>query len=130
MNKQEIIEYWVISSNEDYEVMNSLLEKNHYPWTLFVGHLVLEKLLKAYYVQQINNEAPRTHDLTNIAALSQLDLTEEQKDFLDEVTTFHIKARYPDYKSRFSKKATKDFTEKYIEKIGEFRLWLKKKIAQ
>jgi len=31
--------------------MQSLLENRHYTWALFVGHLVLEKLLKALYVK-------------------------------------------------------------------------------
>jgi len=28
--------------------LEDLFEKGHYTWALFVGHLVLEKLLKAY----------------------------------------------------------------------------------
>lgn len=125
MTREKIIEYWLDSSDKDYEVMNSLSDKNHYIWALFVGHLVLEKLLKAYYAMQVGIETPYTHDLTKIADLSKLNLSEEQKDFLDEVTTFNLKARYPDYKNRFSRKATKEFTEKYLNKIKEFRLWLR-----
>ena len=55
-------------------------------------------------------------------------LTEEQKDLLDEVTTFNIKARYPDYKGRFYKKATKRFAEGYVSKIKGFKKNLKKKM--
>lgn len=128
MTNKEIIGYWLNSSDDDYETMNSLLEKGHYIWALFLGHLVLEKLLKAYYVKEVDMNVPHTHALTNIADLSHLNLTEEQKDFLDEVTTFNIKSRYPDYKNRFNKKATKEFTENYLDKIKEFRLWLKEMI--
>lgn len=130
MTREEIIEYWIKSSDDDYEVMVSLFDKNHYVWALFIGHLVLEKLLKAYYVKQIGAEAPYTHDLTKITQLSNLELPEEQKDFLDDVTTFNIKTRYPDYKNRFSKKATKEFTERYLLKIKRFRAWLKEMIAR
>ena len=56
--------------------------------------------------------------------MSGLELTEEQKDFLDEVTTFNIKSRYPDYQNKFTRKATESFTIRYLEKIKEFRLWL------
>lgn len=62
--------------------------------------------------------------------MAKLQLTEAQKDLLDEVTTFNIKARYPDYKGRFYKKATKRFTENYILKIKEFRRWLIKRIKE
>ena len=130
MKREDIIEYWINSAQEDFEVMNSLLDKSHHAWALFTGHLVIEKLLKAYYVKQIGVEAPHTHDLIKIAEACKLSLTEAQKDFLDEVTTFNIKARYPDYKNRFKKKATKEFTGKYVDKIKEFRTWLKSLIVQ
>jgi len=128
MTREEIIEYWIKSSDDDYKAMISLFDKNHYVWALFIGHLVLEKLLKAYYVKQIGVEPPYTHDLTKIAQLSNLELPEDQKDFLDEVTTFNIKTRYPDYKNRFAKKATKEFTKRYLLKIKGFRAWLKETI--
>lgn len=125
MTRDEAVAYWVDSSDADFEVTLSLIEKNHYVWALFLEHLVLEKLLKAYYVRHTGIDVPYTHDLTKIAEMGKLSLSEDQKDFLDEVTTFNIKARYPDYKNRFAKKATKEFAEKYMEKIKEFRLWLK-----
>lgn len=124
MTKEDVIEYWIGSSNEDYKVMDSLFDKNHYSWALFMGHLVLEKLLKAYFVKHIGINIPYIDDLTKIALLANLNLTEEQKDFLDEITTFNIKVRYPDYKERFKRKATKEFTEEYLKKIRGFRQWL------
>ena len=66
MTKEEIIEYWIRSSNDDYEVMNSLFEKKHYVWALFIGHLVLEKLLKAFYVKKIGVEVPPIHNLLKL----------------------------------------------------------------
>lgn len=65
-----------------------------------------------------------------LATKANLALSEEQENFLDDVTTFNIKARYPDYKNRFYRKATREFTEGYIAKIKEFRLWLMKKINE
>jgi len=45
-----------------------------------------------------------------------------------ELTTFNLKARYPDYKNRFQKKATRLFAEEKIAAAKEFRQWLLKKI--
>jgi HEPN domain-containing protein len=130
MKKDEIIKYWLKSADADLKVMNSLLKNRHYAWALFLGHLVTEKLLKAVYVKNIGMDVPYIHNLVRIAEESKLELTEEQKDFLAEVTTFNIKARYSDYKGRFHRKATKKFTECYITKIKEFRKWLLKKIKK
>lgn len=130
MTKSEIINYWLSSSRKDYRAMNSLFKNGHYIWSLFLGHLILEKLLKAIYAKEVDTNTPYTHDLIKIADKAGLTLTETQKDLLDEITTFNIKARYPDYKGRFYKKATKIFTEEYILKIKEFRRWLIKKVKE
>ncbi|MCL4557775.1 MAG: HEPN domain-containing protein [Deltaproteobacteria bacterium] len=126
MKKDEIVKYWLDSSDIDFKAMDSLFNNGHYVWTLFVGHLVIEKLLKAYYVKVVDNNAPQIHHLLQIAERSGLALSDSQKDFLLEVTTFNLKARYPDYKQRFYKKATKSFAEEYMNKIKEFRTWLLK----
>ena len=119
MNKNDVIHYWLESSKSDEDAMNTLYNNGHYSWALFIGHLVIEKLLKAYYIKAKDFDFPRIHQLLRIAEEAGLDLSDEQKDFLLEVTTFNIKARYPDYKARFYKKATKEFTEKYLLKIRE-----------
>ncbi len=130
MKNSELIDYWIASSNKDFRAMGSMFKSGHYVWALFLGHLVLEKLLKAFYVKNVDANVPYTHDLTKIAEKAGLSLSEDQKDFLDAVTTFNIKARYPDYKGRFYKKAAKKFTENYIKEIKDFRQWLAKKIKK
>jgi len=55
-------------------------------------------------------------------------ISEKQKNYLLEVTTFNIRTRYPDYKFKFHKKATKEFTRQHITAIKELRQWLLKKI--
>lgn len=128
MRREEIIQYWMDSSDVDFKAMDTLFTNGHYVWALFIGHLVIEKLLKAYYVKVIDTNVPQIHHLLQVTERIGLELSENQKDFLLEVTTFNLKARYPDYKKRFYQKATKEFTEKYIQKIKEFRLWLIDKI--
>lgn len=128
MEKSEIVKYWLHSSDIDYKAMESLFDGGHYVWALFLAHLVIEKSLKVYYTENVDMNVPRIHDLLKIAQNGNLQLTEEQMDFLDEVTTFNIKTRYPDYKNRFYQKATREFTESYIVKVKEFREWIIKKI--
>jgi HEPN domain-containing protein len=130
MTKNDIINYWLSSANKDYKAMGVLFKNGHNIWALFLGHLIIEKLLKAVYVKNVGTNVPYIHDLVKIAAKTKLELTEVQKNLLDEITAFNIKTRYPDFKGRFYKKATKKFTEKYIFRIKEFRRWLIKKIKE
>ena len=128
MERDEIVRYWIESSDDDFRVMQSLLDSGHYVWALFLSHLVVEKLLKAYHVKTIDTNYPRIHNLVEIAVKAKLDLSTEQKVSLVEFTTFNLRARYPDYKNRFQRKATREFAESHISKVKEFRQWLLEKI--
>ena len=128
MTKKDVVTHWIKSSDDDSVVMDSLFSNGHYSWSLFVGHLVVEKMLKAHYAKNRDINIPRSHNLSYIAAKSGLPLSDDQVNFLDEVTTFNVDARYTDEKERFSKKATREFAKKYITEIKEFCKWLKESI--
>jgi HEPN domain-containing protein len=49
--KNEIVQFWIKDSDRDFKTMRHLLERGHYVWAMFLGHLVLEKPLKALYVK-------------------------------------------------------------------------------
>ena len=130
MEKEKLIRYWIESSDRDYKAMHHLYEKKDYNWALFLGHLVIEKLLKAYYVKKVDNQPPFIHNLLRLAEKTDLKLSEQQKDFLVTVTAFNIRARYDDYKLAFYKTCTKDYTEKWINEIEGFRKWIKKQLSE
>ena len=53
------MKYWVNSSDEDYDAMQVMYKNKKNTWTLFLGHLVIEKLLKGLYAKK-NEENPYT----------------------------------------------------------------------
>lgn len=126
MEKKDIVKYWKETSDRDYETMIHLFQSKDFHWSLFIGHLVIEKLLKAIFV--INNDhnivPPKTHDLLLLAKKAGIETNDEINDMLDFVTTFNINARYPDYKQEFYRKCTMKFTQDAINKIKELRQWL------
>jgi HEPN domain-containing protein len=124
MDKEAMINYWVQTANRDYKTMMNLFKSKDYHWSLFIGHLVIEKLLKAIYVKNVDNNPPRIHDLLRLAEKAQIHTTEVQKDTLDLITTFNMNARYPDYKQSFYKKCDYNFTMNSIGKIKELKIWL------
>ncbi len=130
INSKELITYWVNSSDNDFKAMMHLFEKGDYSWSLFIGHLVLEKLIKAWYIKNTLELPPLIHDLVRLSENGQLHLDDEQKDSLDAISTFNLKARYDDYKMEFHKKCSKEFTTKWIDIIKEFRKWIKEKLLK
>lgn len=53
--------HWISNSDKDYLTMLNLYKTKDYHWALFIGHIVLERLLKASVVRKINDHAPYTH---------------------------------------------------------------------
>jgi len=86
---------------------------------------VLEKTLKAIYIDKHgNNIPPKVHNLVRLTELCNLELSEEQRLFLDKVNDFNIQTRYPDYKLDFYRLCTFDFAQEYFNKIKDFYKWL------
>jgi len=121
----KIIKYWLDSSEEDFETMITLFENKRYSWSLFIGHLMIEKLLKSLYVKLNNDYPPYIHNLLRLAEKCNLDLNDKQQSFLVTVTAFNINARYDDYKMSFQKKCTPEFTTIWIKQLKDKRLWIK-----
>ena len=125
MQREEIIKYWRNSADNDFVTMMNLFKSKDYHWSLFVGHLVIEKLLKALFVKNKGNEnPPRTHDLLLLAGKAEVAVDSKREDMLDLITTFNISTRYPDYNLSFYKKCTESYTADRISEIKELRLWL------
>lgn len=126
MNNLDLMNYWIDSSNNDYDTIYILFSGKKYTWSLFVGHLVIEKLLKALYSKMNKNtpHAPKSHDLSYLALKIPLELTEEQETLLNTITRFNIDGRYDDYKNNFYNLCTEEYTRDSIDKINTVRNWL------
>lgn len=129
-NEEKLIEYWIAGSDDDYETMIAMFDSKRFSWSLFIGHLMIEKLLKAYYVKIKSDYPPFIHNLLRLAEKSEMSLTDDLKKQLVTITAFNINARYDDYKMSFKKQCTTEFTEEWIDKLKELRQWIKTLILQ
>ena len=129
-DKDKLVKYWVESSDEDFETMIAMFDSKRYSWSMFVGHLLIEKLLKALFIKVNNEFPPFIHNLLRLAEKCNLGLNEEQGLFFATVTAFNINARYDDYKMSFQKTCTPEFTEYWIQQIKTNRLWIKELVKQ
>ena len=132
MNNIDLVNYWIKSSDNDYDVMLDLKEKKRNTYCLFFGQLLIEKLLKAYYAK-INKSAPyapRTHELAYLANKMNMKLTEKQEDMFETISDFNMEARYGDYKYTFELKCTDEYTNTWIKNIKELRKWLKELLIE
>jgi HEPN domain-containing protein len=127
-DKDGLIDYWIESSDKDYKTMIDLYQTKNNHWALFMGHLVIEKLLKALYVKAKNDYPPMIHDLRRLCEKAEFEIDFTMMVILDSISRFNINARYDDYKQTFYHLCTESFTEEWIAKIKECRLWIKAKL--
>ena len=128
INIEKTIEHWISRAGQDFETMLNLFHSKDFHWSLFLGHLVIERLLKALVVKVSKNHAPLTHDLRRLSKLANLDLSDEQKRMLDTITTFNLNARYDDYKQDFYKKCTFEYAMLWISNIKSLKKWIETKL--
>ena len=129
-NKEKLINYWMEASDDDYNTMMVMYKTKRFNWALFIGHLMIEKLLKAYFVKAKSDYPPYIHNLLRLAEKGNLDIPNDIKEQLILITAFNINARYDDYKRSFKQKCTPEFTEDWIGKMQNLRKWIKKQIMQ
>ena len=127
MNDADLMKYWFESADRDYETMQVLYENKKNTWCLFIGHLVIEKLLKGLYAKNNpdNPIAPKIHNLILLSQKAHLEVQNEVREKIQIINTFNISARYDDYKRSFDEKCTDEFTKKQVENIKEVQKWLK-----
>lgn len=128
MKNTELVRYWFESSDNDYETMQILYKNKKNTWCLFIGHLVIEKLLKGIYARN-NTEnpiAPKIHNLILLSQKAKLIVPANIREKIQIINTFNISARYDDYKRSFDNKCTDNYTEMQVRNIEEVREWLKK----
>ena len=127
---QKTVQYWIEGADYDLGVAEAMFEKGKYPYALFMGHLSLEKLLKALVVKATSNHSPYTHSLPLLAEKTGLKMPQTTIKALARFMEFHFEARYPNDQKKFYRKCTKAFTTRNLQKMNEVFLWLKKQYGK
>ena len=122
--------YWIEMSDYDFDTAKAMLETKRYLYVAFMCHQTIEKILKAYWSNVLEEPPLKIHSLSRLAEKSGLDkdMSEEQTDFIDELEPLNIEARYPSYKERLMKSLTADRCKKLIEQTDKLRIWIKSKL--
>ncbi len=126
MNNIDLMNYWFDSAYADLDTMKVLFENEKNTWCLFLGHLVIEKMLKGLYAKNNpqNPIAPKVHNLIFLSQKAKLDVPKELREKIQVINTFNISARYDDYKNSFAEKCTNEYTFEQVKNVEEVQKWL------
>lgn len=124
------VRYWVEMSDYDFDTAEAMLDTKRYLYVGFMCHQTIEKILKAYWSNVLEEPPLKIHSLSRLAERSGLDkeMTDEQLDFIDELEPLNIEARYPSYKERLMKSLTAERCKELIKQTNELRIWIKNKL--
>ncbi len=128
IDTKKTISYWLEGAKYDLGVADAMFESRKYPYALFMGHLALEKLLKAFVVKNTKVHAPFSHSLPYLAEKSEVKIPEAMMIKLREFMEFHLEARYPDADKAFYKKCTKTYTADKLKELKGIFKWIEAKL--
>lgn len=93
---EDVIAHWRKGASDALEMARAAMGLRKFDHVLFNCHLAVEKAMKAQYMEEHGAEAPRTHNLIDLAESLDRAWSEQQKTDLDELTDFVVAARYSD----------------------------------
>jgi len=129
MTKQQYIDYWVETSENDWITVEALFAAKRYSHCLFWAHLVLEKLAKAHWVKNHEeNVPPKVHNIVWLLEESKVKVSPEDMMFLEVFNRFQLSTRYPDYLRKIDEFCTEELTVNQLDKVKEIRQCLLNKL--
>lgn len=120
------IKYWKEGAFDNLETAEILIDKHKFKEGLFFCHLTIEKLLKAHFVKQNNEFAPKTHNLLYLISKSNLKIDEENSKFIIELMDYQLEGRYPE---KFPENPNLHDSLVYLSKTKELSQWLNRKLS-
>ncbi len=131
MNKEEKVKYWLDLVDYDLDTAETLYNGGRWLYVAFMCHQVIEKTLKAFWCATQEEEPPYIHSHKRLAAGSGLYgiMSEQQKDFLNTVSTYNIEARYPETKDAIARRLNKDACRYIINQTKALQIWIKEQLS-
>jgi HEPN domain-containing protein len=92
-------------SEYDLKTAKAMLESRRYLYVVFTCQQAIEKILKSFYVKEIKETPPYTHNLIRLIEKLSFKSFISEKDilFLEELNSYYIESRYTETLSSISK---------------------------
>ena len=125
MNKKEKIEYWLDIADYDLGTARAMMDADRYLYVIFMCQQAIEKLLKAIYINKIDGEPPRSHNLAFVFKKTGIVAAHDSIQHFNLLSAYYIESRYPEYKEKLSSIIDKERAKTLLQKTEEVYAWLK-----
>jgi HEPN domain-containing protein len=115
---------WAERAVYDLDTARAMLESKRYLYVLFCCQQAVEKMLKALISKRSQDLPPRLHHLVRLAEKAQVLISEEQANFLRELSAHYIQSRYPEEVEDVLTQLSAEQACQVVEKTEEIVRWL------
>ncbi len=132
MANKDRAEKWLTIVAEDMSVAELLFNNGHWLYTGFMCHQAIEKTFKAYWCVCRDDDPPFIHIHERIAMGCGLytKMSEEQKDFLEDIKELNIEARYQEVKDAVARTLNRETTAEILDKTKQMHAWILERIKE
>ena len=124
----EDVRNWVTISEYDLGTAEDLLAVGRYVYVLFACQQALEKILKALIAEHSEEMPRRVHGLIELAMDASVEINQEQKILLSDLTLYYVETRYPTQFSQLEKDIDKEVATKILDQTKEVWQCLRAKL--
>jgi HEPN domain-containing protein len=126
------VDYWTDSSNYDIDTAEAMYQTKRWLYVGFLCHQSIEKIIKAYYVDQKNEMPPKIHNLYRLSSDCGLypQFSTDQQDFLSILEPLNIEGRYPQYKDRIFKSLSPTRCREIMDQTIALKKWIFEKLKK
>lgn len=115
----EIKEEWFKQAEYDIKTADAMFKTGRYIYAVFMCHLSIEKYLKGKYSELNQTYSPKTHDLIFLLSRMDIEISQQNESFLEELNDISILTRYPSDLTKMMKEYNKERTKTIMEKTEE-----------
>jgi len=115
---------WAEQARYDLDTARAMLDSGRYVYVLFCCQQSVEKMLKALIAKRSNEFPPRIHGLVRLAGAAALDLTDDQLQFLRELSNYYIQTRYPEEIPSVTARIAEAQARRILDQTEETVRWL------
>ena len=123
-DRQPEHERWAARARYDLRTAQAMFKSGRWLYVLFCCQQAVEKMIKSIIIKKTGELAPRSHDLTRLAGLAELETSEDQRELLLDLTNYYIESRYPDQISKLSARVSSASAKDFLKQTKEIMRWL------
>ena len=128
MTNKEKFDYWLEKADRDLDAAEAMFKTGRWFYVVFMCQQAVEKLVKGLYVQYIDDNVPKTHNIgllfNRLEDLLHIKAEEKYYQLFNILSKHYLADRYPIYIKSSSEQINKEYATLILNDTKEAFQWL------